>query len=37
MTSVPVIDFSPFLGGTATGKARIGQAVREACEGTGFF
>ena len=37
MTSVPVIDFGAFLGGTAGGKARIGQALREACEGTGFF
>jgi len=34
---VPVIDFAPFREGGALGKARVAAAVREACEGTGFF
>jgi isopenicillin N synthase-like dioxygenase len=34
---VPVIDFFPFLQGTPIGKARVATAIREACEGIGFF
>ncbi len=34
---VPVIDFSPFLEGTAAGRNKVAAAVREACEGIGFF
>jgi isopenicillin N synthase-like dioxygenase len=34
---VPVIDFGPFLDGTAVEKTQIGCAIREASEGTGFF
>jgi isopenicillin N synthase-like dioxygenase len=36
-TDVPVIDFSPFRDGTPQGKAKVAAAIREACEGTGFF
>jgi isopenicillin N synthase-like dioxygenase len=34
---VPVIDFSPFRKGTPEGKAKVATAIREACEGIGFF
>jgi isopenicillin N synthase-like dioxygenase len=35
--SVPVIDIAPFLAGDAAGGARVVGAVRDACEGIGFF
>jgi isopenicillin N synthase-like dioxygenase len=37
MPKVPVIDFAPFLSGTAAGKARVAAEIRDACEGTGFL
>jgi isopenicillin N synthase-like dioxygenase len=37
MVDVPVIDFTPFREGSAEGKARVADAIREACEGSGFF
>jgi isopenicillin N synthase-like dioxygenase len=37
MAAIPVIDFAPFRTGHADGKARIAAAIRDACEGTGFF
>tara|TARA_R110002110_G_scaffold415612_7_gene652311 strand:- start:119491 stop:120489 length:999 start_codon:yes stop_codon:yes gene_type:complete len=36
-TSVPVIDIAPFLSGDAAAQAHVVDAVREACEGIGFF
>jgi len=36
-SDVPVIDFSPFLADEPTGKAKVAVAIREACEGIGFF
>jgi isopenicillin N synthase-like dioxygenase len=36
-SDVPVIDFSPFAAGTSAGKAKVATAIREACEGIGFF
>jgi isopenicillin N synthase-like dioxygenase len=36
-TSVPVIDIAPFLSGDAAAQARVVDAVRDACEGIGFF
>ena len=37
MTEVPVIDFTPFRGGTSAGKAAVAAAIRGACETIGFF
>lgn len=37
MPHVPVIDLAPFLHGTADGRVQTAKAIREACEGTGFF
>ncbi|WP_196941837.1 isopenicillin N synthase family dioxygenase [Pseudooceanicola algae] len=37
MTSVPVIDIAPFLGGTPEGKRDVADQVRRACEEIGFF
>ena len=37
MASVPVIDFAPFLGGTAPGKDGVARQIRDACEGVGFL
>jgi isopenicillin N synthase-like dioxygenase len=34
---VPIIDFTPFLAGAFDGKRQVAQAIRDACEGTGFF
>jgi isopenicillin N synthase-like dioxygenase len=34
---VPSIDFVPFLAGTPGGKRHVAQAIRDACEGAGFF
>jgi isopenicillin N synthase-like dioxygenase len=34
---IPVIDFAPFLGGTAKGKAEVAAAIRSAAETIGFF
>lgn len=34
---VPVIDFRPFLHGGGSGKARVAEDVRLACESVGFF
>jgi isopenicillin N synthase-like dioxygenase len=36
-TGVPVIDFAPFREGSAEGKTRVADAIRAACESTGFF
>jgi isopenicillin N synthase-like dioxygenase len=38
ITSLPVIDISPlFDGGDAGARARVGQAIRDACINIGFF
>jgi isopenicillin N synthase-like dioxygenase len=37
MAEVPVIDFVPFRGATAAGKAAVAAAIRDACETIGFF
>ena len=37
LTEVPVIDFTPFRGGTSAGKAAVAAAIRGACETIGFF
>ena len=37
LTDVPVIDISPFLVGTAAGKASVAQAVGSACREIGFL
>ncbi len=35
--TVPVIDIGPFLSGDPAGSHAVAEAVREACEGIGFF
>ncbi|MDA0785757.1 MAG: isopenicillin N synthase family oxygenase [Proteobacteria bacterium] len=35
--SVPVIDIAPYLSGDLAAQARVVDAVRDACEGIGFF
>ena len=35
--AVPLIDFSGMLSGTAEGKARVAEQIREACTNVGFF
>lgn len=35
--TVPVIDISPFVGGAGKGRIAVVDAVRHACEDTGFF
>jgi isopenicillin N synthase-like dioxygenase len=37
MDAVPVIDIGPFLSGDPAGARAVAEAVREACEGIGFF
>jgi isopenicillin N synthase-like dioxygenase len=37
LTAVPVIDIAPYLAGSAEGKARVAQAVAEACRDIGFL
>jgi isopenicillin N synthase-like dioxygenase len=37
MESVPVIDIGPFLSGDPAGARAVADAVRDACEGIGFF
>ena len=34
---VPVIDLSPYFGGSAEGKAAVAQAIDQACRSTGFL
>src|SRR5215469_5062752 len=34
---VSTVDLGPFLNGTADGRRQVAKAIREACEGTGFF
>jgi len=37
ITGTPVIDFAPFRAGHADQKTHVAAAIRDACEGTGFF
>src|SRR5882672_9993016 len=37
MPRVPIIDLAPFLAGTSDGRRQVAQAIRDACEGIGFF
>jgi isopenicillin N synthase-like dioxygenase len=37
LTAVPVIDIAPYRAGSAEGKARVAQAVAEACRDIGFL
>jgi isopenicillin N synthase-like dioxygenase len=37
LAGVPVIDFGPFQDGTLEGRLKVATAIREACEGSGFF
>jgi len=34
---VPIVDFAQFLAGSSDGKQHVVQAMRDACEGTGFL
>ena len=34
---VPTIDIAPFLTGAPDGRRHVAAAIRDACEGTGFF
>ncbi len=34
---LPIIDFSPALGGDATGRVKVAAEIREACSTIGFF
>ncbi len=36
-THVPVIDIAPFLSGDSAARDQVVNAVRDACEGIGFF
>jgi isopenicillin N synthase-like dioxygenase len=35
--AIPVIDIAPFLSGDPAGSRAVAEAVRQACEGIGFF
>jgi isopenicillin N synthase-like dioxygenase len=35
--SIPLIEITPFRTGETDGSARVVEAVRDACEGIGFF
>ncbi len=37
LTSVPIIDLSPYLGGTPEGKRSVAAEVKKACEDIGFL
>lgn len=37
IADIPVVDFSPFLGGDASGKAKVAAQIAEACHRIGFF
>ena len=37
MDQVPLIDFSPFTAGFASGKHKVARKIAEACESIGFF
>ncbi|MEO0576152.1 MAG: 2-oxoglutarate and iron-dependent oxygenase domain-containing protein, partial [Pseudomonadota bacterium] len=35
--NIPVVDFSPFLGGSLEGKQTVAQAIYRACHEVGFI
>ena len=35
--TIPVIDIGPFIAGDPAGSRAVAEAVRQACEGIGFF
>ena len=37
LAEVPVVDFAPFLSGSADGKEKVGAAIRAAAESVGFM